>query len=78
MFETVNNDDGRRTDAGPWIYYKLTYEPSAQVSYIYIIFHQYFPVFQNFFEGWSLVLNASVHDLCILFTWYIINCFFFG
>ena len=25
---------GRRTtpDAGPWVYYKLTYEPSAQVS----------------------------------------------
>ena len=26
-------DDGRTTtDAGPWVYYKLTYEPSAQVS----------------------------------------------
>ena len=25
--------DGRTTkDAGPWVYYKLTYEPSAQVS----------------------------------------------
>ena len=31
MFEIVN-DDGRRTDAGPWENYKLTYEPSAQVS----------------------------------------------
>ena len=29
MFENV---DGRRTDAVPWVYYKLTYEPSAQVS----------------------------------------------
>ena len=29
----VDDDDGRRTtDAGPWVYYKLTYEPSAQVS----------------------------------------------
>ena len=26
--------DGRKktTDAGPWVYYKLTYEPLAQVS----------------------------------------------
>ena len=35
IFEIVN-DDGRRTDgrtdAGSWVYYKLTYEPSAQVS----------------------------------------------
>ena len=39
IFEIV--DDGRtdgrttddgRTDAGAWVYYKLTYEPSAQVS----------------------------------------------
>ena len=33
IFEIVN--DGRtdgRTDAGGWVYYKLTYEPSAQVS----------------------------------------------
>ena len=29
IFEIV--DDGR-TDAGAWVYYKLTYEPSAQVS----------------------------------------------
>ena len=32
----VNDDgrrtDGRRTDAGPWVSYKLTYEPLAQVS----------------------------------------------
>ena len=28
-FENVD-DDGRTTDA--WLYYKLTYEPSAQVS----------------------------------------------
>ena len=33
MFEIVNDDDdGRRTDAGPWVYYKLTYEPLVQVS----------------------------------------------
>ena len=25
-------DDERRMDAGPWVYYKLTYEPSAQES----------------------------------------------
>ena len=31
IFEIVD-DDGRRTDAGPWVYYKLTYEPLAQVS----------------------------------------------
>ena len=31
IFEIVN-DYGRRTDAGAWVYYKLTYEPSAQVS----------------------------------------------
>ena len=30
MFEIVN-DDGR-PDAGPWVYYKLTNEPSAYVS----------------------------------------------
>ena len=24
--------DGRRTDAGPWVSYKLTFEPSAPVS----------------------------------------------
>ena len=32
--EIVNDDDGRRrqSDAVPWVYYKLTYEPSAQVS----------------------------------------------
>ena len=29
-FEKLANDDGRTTDA--WLYYKLTYEPSAQVS----------------------------------------------
>ena len=34
IFEIVNAaDDGRWTpDAGEWVYYKLTYEPSAQVS----------------------------------------------
>ena len=35
IFEIVDDgrtDDGRRTDAGAWVYYKLTYEPSAQVS----------------------------------------------
>ena len=35
MFEIVDNDDGQRegrTDAGAWVYYKLTYEPSTQVS----------------------------------------------
>ena len=31
IFEIVD-DDGRRTDAGAWVYYKLTYEPSAQVT----------------------------------------------
>ena len=30
LFEIVN--DGRRTDAGPSVSYKLNYEPSAQVS----------------------------------------------
>ena len=30
IFEIVN--DGRRTDAGAWVYYKLTCEPAAQVS----------------------------------------------
>ena len=34
MFENVNGrtDEGRRTDAGPLVSYKLTGEPSAQVS----------------------------------------------
>ena len=32
IFEIVDDDDGRRTDAGSWVYYKLTCEPSAQVS----------------------------------------------
>ena len=33
MFEIVGDDDGRRrTDAGPWVYYKLTFESSAQMS----------------------------------------------
>ena len=32
MFEIVYDDDGRTTDAGPWVSYKLTYKPSAQVS----------------------------------------------
>ena len=32
MFKHCGQTDGRRTDAGPWLYYKLTYEPSAQVS----------------------------------------------
>ena len=34
MFEIVDDDDddGRTTDAGAWVYYKLTYEPLAQVS----------------------------------------------
>ena len=27
-----DDDDGHRTDAGPWVSYKLTYEPLAQVS----------------------------------------------
>ena len=35
IFEIVD-DDGRttdrQTDAGAWVYYKLTYEPSAQVN----------------------------------------------
>ena len=31
MFEIVDDDDGQCTDAGPWVYYKLTYEPLAQV-----------------------------------------------
>ena len=30
MFEIV---DDRQTDAQAWIYYKLTYEPSAQVEF---------------------------------------------
>ena len=33
--EIVNDgrrNDGRRTDDGAWVYYKLTCEPSAQVS----------------------------------------------
>ena len=29
---TTTDDEGRRTDAGPWVYYKLTFESSAQVS----------------------------------------------
>ena len=29
-FETVDDHDGRTSDA--WLYYRLTYEPSAQVS----------------------------------------------
>ena len=34
IFEIVDDGrtDGRRTDAGACVYYKLTYEPSAQVS----------------------------------------------
>ena len=32
MFEIVDNDGRGRTDAGPCVYYKLTFEPSAQVS----------------------------------------------
>ena len=28
----TTDDDGRRTDAEAWVYYKLTCEPSAQVS----------------------------------------------
>ena len=34
MFEIVDDDDDvrRRTDAGAWVYYKLTYEPSVQES----------------------------------------------
>ena len=31
IFEIVDYDDGR-ADAGAWVYYKLTCEPSAQVS----------------------------------------------
>ena len=31
-FEIVYDGRRRRTDAGAWVYYKLTYEPSAQVS----------------------------------------------
>ena len=34
-FENCERTDGRRrttTDAGPWVSYKLTYEPLAQVS----------------------------------------------
>ena len=31
MFEIVDNDDCT-TDAGAWVSYKLTHEPSAQVS----------------------------------------------
>ena len=30
--ERPTEDDGRRTDAEPWVSYKLTYEPLAQVS----------------------------------------------
>ena len=29
---TTDDDDGRWADAGPWVFYKLTYEPLAQVS----------------------------------------------
>ena len=35
IFEIVDDDrrtDDGRTDAGAWVYYKLTYESSAQVS----------------------------------------------
>ena len=32
MFEIVDDEDDRRTDAGLCVYYKLTYEPSAKVS----------------------------------------------
>ena len=28
----MTTTDGRRTDAGPWVSFKLTYEPSAQVD----------------------------------------------
>ena len=31
MWTTTYDEDGR-TDAGAWVYYKLTYEPLAQVS----------------------------------------------
>ena len=27
-----DNDDDNDNDAGAWVYYKLTYEPSAQVN----------------------------------------------
>ena len=30
MFEIVDNDGRGRTDAGPCVYYKLTFEPSAR------------------------------------------------
>ena len=32
MFEIADADGRRQTDPGPWVYFKLTYEPSAQVS----------------------------------------------
>ena len=37
IFEIVDDgrrtdDDRRRKDAGAWVYYKLTFEPSAQVT----------------------------------------------
>ena len=34
MFDIVDDadDDDGRSDAGPWVYYKLTNEPSAQAS----------------------------------------------
>ena len=32
MFD-IADDDGRRKDAGEWVYFKLTYEYFTQVSY---------------------------------------------
>ena len=49
--------DGR-TDAGPWVYYKLTYEPSAQVSYQ----RTNGPVNAHLISGSSISINHTIHD----------------
>ena len=66
--------DGRTTDAGPLVYYKLTYEPSAQVSLKYQftspgtmvqVMHVLFvfcAVFDNLKSSLSLD-NMSVHAI---------------
>ena len=38
MFEIVDDDNvRRRTDAGPWVYYKLTYEAALNSGELIII-----------------------------------------
>ena len=65
--------DGRRTDTGAWVYYKLTCEPSAQVSqkWIWIRCHEgsvlqffLFPMF--FMYGEPLGENANAVRVCMM------------